>query len=217
VNWMTQNLFGTDGIRGLVNSNPVGEEEAIQNLRTKREVSPSLMRLIGEVLGRIHDTLPGTGNEIVVGWDERPDNELLAKYLTLGIQLSGCKVIQLGICATPTLHYATLHKAARLGCMITASHNPVRDSGLKIFDAFGFKTTPSLEQEISQLAQQLSKEEREIDEIDIEEIQGPILIILNRIGVKICILIGLLIGFIISQIYLEYSISTVILKSLIPY
>ena len=173
MNWMIQNLFGTDGIRGLVNSNIIGEEEAIENLHTNREVSPSLMRLIGEVLGRIHDTLPGTGNEIVIGWDERPDNVLLAKYLTLGIQLSGCKAIHLGICATPTLHYATLHKAARIGCMITASHNPVSDSGLKIFDAFGFKTTPSLEQEISQLAEQLSKEEREIDDIDLEEISKP--------------------------------------------
>ena len=170
---MTLNLFGTDGIRGLVNSNPISEQQAIENLHLKREVSPSLMRLIGEVLGRIHDTMPGEGNNVVIGWDERPDNRLLAKNLTLGLQISGCKVIQIGICATPTLHYATLHNAARIGCMITASHNPVSDSGLKIFDAFGFKTTPSLENEISQIAEQLSQEEREIDDIEQEIMSAP--------------------------------------------
>jgi phosphoglucosamine mutase len=163
---MTLNLFGTDGIRGLVNTGLFSEQEAIENLHLKREVSPALMRLIGEVLGRIHDILPGTGNQIVVGWDERPDNKLLAQYLTLGLQISGCKVIHLGICATPTLHYATLKTASRIGCMITASHNPVADSGLKIFDALGFKTTPNLEKEISELAEQLSQEEREIDKIE---------------------------------------------------
>jgi len=170
---MTLNLFGTDGIRGLVNRNSITEQQAIENLHQKREVSPSLMRLIGEVLGRIHDTMPGEGNNVVIGWDERPDNKLLAKSLTLGLQISGCKVIQIGVCATPTLHYATLHNAARIGCMITASHNPVSDSGLKIFDAFGFKTTPSLENEISQIAEQLSQEEREIDDIEQEIMSAP--------------------------------------------
>ena len=170
---MTLNLFGTDGIRGLVNTNSLDEQEAIENLHLKREVSPSLMRLIGEVLGRIHDTLPGNGNVAVVGWDERPDNKLLAQHLTLGLQISGCKVIQIGVCATPTLHYATLHNTARMGCMITASHNPVSDSGLKIFDAFGFKTTPGLENEISKLAEHLSKEEREIDDIEHEKTSTP--------------------------------------------
>ena len=170
---MTLNLFGTDGIRGLVNHNPISEQQAIENLHLKREVSPSLMRLIGEVLGRIHDTMPGEGSKVVIGWDERPDNKLLAKNLTLGLRLSGCTVIQIGICATPLLHYATLQSGARMGCMITASHNPVSDSGLKIFDAFGFKTTPSLENEISQIAEQLSQEEREIDDIEQELMSAP--------------------------------------------
>lgn len=170
---MTSNLFGTDGIRGLVNCNTISEQKAIENLHLKREVSPSLMRLIGEVLGRIHDTMPGEGSKVVIGWDERPDNELLAKNLTLGLRLSGCTVIQIGICATPLLHYATLQSGARMGCMITASHNPVSDSGLKIFDAFGFKTTPSLENEISQIAEQLSQEEREIDDIEQELMSAP--------------------------------------------
>ena len=170
---MTSNLFGTDGIRGLVNCNTISEQKAIENLHLKREVSPSLMRLIGEVLGRIHDTMPGEGSKVVIGWDERPDNKLLAKNLTLGLRLSGCTVIQIGICATPLLHYATLQSGARMGCMITASHNPVSDSGLKIFDAFGFKTTPSLENEISQIAEQLSQEEREIDDIEQELMSAP--------------------------------------------
>lgn len=170
---MTSNLFGTDGIRGLVNPNTISEQKAIENLHLKRELSPSLMRLIGEALGRIHDTMPGERSKVVIGWDERPDNKLLAKNLTLGLRLSGCTVIQIGICATPLLHYATLQSGARIGCMITASHNPVSDSGLKIFDAFGFKTTPSLENQISQIAEQLSQEEREIDDIEQELMSAP--------------------------------------------
>lgn len=166
MNLMVTRLFGTDGIRGKVDTSLVTEEEAIENLHSKRQISPSLFRLLGEVLGRIHDLLPGQGREVVIGWDQRPNNELLAEYLTLGLQISGMKVTHIGICATPTLHYATLHQSARIGCMITASHNPVSDSGLKVFNSDGYKTSPDIEDQISELAENLAKEEREIDSIE---------------------------------------------------
>ena len=73
---MVSRLFGTDGIRGKVDTSLVTEEEAIENLHSKRQISPSLFRLLGEVLGRIHDLLPGQGREVVIGWDQRPNNEL---------------------------------------------------------------------------------------------------------------------------------------------
>ena len=171
---MVKRLFGTDGIRGKVNTSISNEKQAIQNLHNNREVNPTLMRLLGEVLGRIHDTMPGQGNLVVIDWDERPNNELLVKYLTLGLQISGCEVLQIGICATPTLHYSTLYHGARIGCMITASHNPVSDSGLKVFDSQGYKTTPKFEDELSSIAESLSQEEREIDMIEFAKMALPI-------------------------------------------
>ena len=62
---------------------------------------------------------------------------------------------------------------ADFGCMITASHNPVEDSGLKIFSKYGYKTTPEFEQELSRNALSLSQEERELDAIDIDELSQP--------------------------------------------
>ena len=170
---MVTRLFGTDGIRGKVDISLVEEKQVIENLHAKREISPPLFRLLGEVLGRIYDLFPGQGNEVVIGWDQRPNNELLAEYLTLGLQISGMKVTHIGVCATPTLHYATLENSARIGCMITASHNPVSDSGLKIFDSNGYKTTPEIEDQISKVAEHLAKEEREIDAIEHQILTTP--------------------------------------------
>lgn len=170
---MVTRLFGTDGIRGKVDISLVEEKQVIENLHVKREISPPLFRLLGEVLGRIYDLFPGQGNEVVIGWDQRPNNELLAEYLTLGLQISGMKVTHIGICATPTLHYATLENSARIGCMITASHNPVSDSGLKVFDSNGYKTTPEIEDHISKVAEHLAKEEREIDAIEHQILTTP--------------------------------------------
>ena len=173
MNLMVTRLFGTDGIRGKVDTSVIDEEQAIENLHSNREISPSLFRLIGEVLGRIYDLFPGQGSEVVIGWDQRPNNKLLAEYLTLGLQISGMKVTHIGICATPTLHYATLDQSARIGCMITASHNPVSESGLKIFDSNGYKTHPDIEDQISELAEHLAKEEREIDLVEHQILTTP--------------------------------------------
>ena len=56
------------------------------------------------------------------------------------------------ICATPLLHYSTLKLGCAAGCMITASHNPVSDSGVKIFDENGYKTFPQIEETLTQTA-----------------------------------------------------------------
>ena len=93
---------------------------------------------------------------------------MLAGHLTVGLNIAEFEVIHIGLCATPTLHYATLFFDADFGCMITASHNPVEDSGLKIFSKYGYKTTPEFEQELSRNAISLSQEERELDSIDSE-------------------------------------------------
>ena len=161
---MTINLFGTDGIRGKVNLGVADEAAAIDRLISQREISPPIYRLIGEALGHSCEV---AGNAIVViGWDNRPANPILAQHLTIGLNIAGFEVHHIGVCATPGLHFATLSKGAEFGCMITASHNPIDDSGLKIFTKFGFKTLPKLETELSNNAISLSQEDREVDDIE---------------------------------------------------
>ena len=169
---MMENLFGTDGIRGRVVLDECDDEEALQRIVEEREITPQLMQLLGEALGR---TLPeeGQGDSIVIGWDDRPDNETLASWLTLGFHASNCTVIHIGLASTPMLHYAVLETGARLGCMITASHNPVEDSGIKVFDALGRKSMPDYERLVTTSAYSLSQEDREIDTTDREAWMKP--------------------------------------------
>ena len=159
------NLFGTDGIRGRVSIDSCDDEEALSRLVEERLFTPQLMKLLGEALGRC---LPegGEGSQVIIGWDERPHNETLAAWLTLGLHASNCNVIHAGCVSTPMLHYAVLETNSRLGCMITASHNPVDDSGLKVFDSKGRKSMPAYETLVSETAYSLSQEDREIDDDD---------------------------------------------------
>lgn len=170
---MARRLFGTDGIRGQVVKANQDEAAAINALHSRRVICPSLMRVVGESLGRTMSTQSGAGTTVVVGWDDRPNNIELASSLTLGLRLTGCTVIHHGMCATPGLHRSLLSHQARLGCMITASHNPVSDSGLKVFDSNGFKTTPEFEDLISSIADALASEEREVDDIEAAELSQP--------------------------------------------
>ena len=138
------NLFGTDGIRGRVSLDECDDEKALELITDERILTPQLMKLLGEALGRC---LPedGNGSQIVIGWDDRPHNQTLAAWLTLGLHASNCEVVHIGCVSTPMLHYAVLETQSRLGCMITASHNPVDDSGIKVFDSYGRKSMPTYE------------------------------------------------------------------------
>ena len=162
-------LFGTDGIRGEVVDSPSDDEQAISQLLDHRMISARLMRVVGEALTRV----AGMDNTVIIGWDDRPRNNELVAALTVGLHLGGCKVIHAGICATPGLHNSLFETNSSLGCMITASHNPVSDSGIKVFDTMGFKTNPDLEREISELVVQLAVEEREVDRSELAELEKP--------------------------------------------
>ena len=166
-------LFGTDGIRGLAIPSTLRDVSAISRLTDEREFSPGLLQLVGEALGT---WLRPTGDEtsqIVIGWDSRPLNEDLVGALTVGLHLSGCTVIWVGECATPGLHACVLQTGSDAGCMVTASHNPVSDSGIKIFDGDGYKTFPDTEIELEELIHQLANEEREIEDDEREVLALP--------------------------------------------
>ena len=166
-------FFGTDGIRGQTSLEEVDEATAIDRLEQERTLTPAFMRLVGEALSYAQPALPGDGNTVVIGWDERPDNAALVASLTLGLRLTGSHVVHIDACATPTLHHAVLAFNARMGCMITASHNPVSDSGIKVFDAYGYKSTRAFEAEVSQTIRQLAEEDREVDLVDRERLMAP--------------------------------------------
>ena len=159
-------FFGTDGIRGKTSLDALDEEAAIQRLEEERTLTPAFMRVLGEALSHTQPALPGAGEIVVIGWDRRPHNIALVKALTQGLRLTGSRVIHVGECATPTLHHAVLAFEARMGCMITASHNPVSDSGIKVFDANGYKSTRTYEQDVSRTLRQLASEDREVDATD---------------------------------------------------
>lgn len=124
-------LFGTDGIRGVAN----------------RDLTPELAYKIG----RIAAWLLGNKDEkslFLIGRDTRLSGSMLEGSLTAGISSVGGDVRLLGIISTPAVAYLTRHLQASAGVVISASHNPIEDNGLKIFYGSGYKLPDSLEEEI---------------------------------------------------------------------
>lgn len=157
-------LFGTDGIRGRIAAGDDADEAALTRYYEHRQVTPGLFRLIGETIATYIRTSTEGESNAVIGWDDRSGNRALTRALTHGLSQSGCSVTWAGEVATPGLHASILSQAADIGCMITASHNPAHDSGLKIFDRCGFKSFPTAESELSELALRLAAEDRDIDD-----------------------------------------------------
>jgi len=150
-----ERLHGTDGIRGRIGSCE-SDESPIEKLISQREISPDLFALIGQATGIvIVDQVGGKARPdfssplVVVGWDRRDGNEALVSALEAGLLRSGCRVQRVGEVPTPGLHHCILLLEADAGMMVTASHNPATDSGVKLFDGEGYKSMPELEDLIS--------------------------------------------------------------------
>ena len=125
-------LFGTDGIRGKV-----GE------LLT----APLALELgfwAGQVL-QDHVKLSGP---VIIGQDSRLSSDMLAHAMAAGLNAAGVEAWQLGLCPTPCVAYLARETAAIGGIMISASHNPPEDNGIKFFDQQGLKLSKSLAQAI---------------------------------------------------------------------
>ncbi|MEC7704214.1 MAG: hypothetical protein VX906_03120 [Candidatus Thermoplasmatota archaeon] len=149
-------LHGTDGIRGRISNFEGDDEAALIALVTDRILSPRSMRIIGEATGIYLNDKVGEQPLVTIGWDRRDGNATLVDSLESGLNASGCRTIRVGELPTPGLHYTILASAADAGMMITASHNPAHDSGVKLFDGDGFKSMPNDEDKISQLAWDLA-------------------------------------------------------------
>ncbi len=127
-------LFGTDGIRGKANVYPITAELAL---------------LVGKATALV---LAGEASEtrkrVVLGKDTRISGYMLENAITSGLLSMGMDVLSVGPMPTPAVAHLTKSMGAACGIMITASHNPASDNGIKIFAADGFKLPDSVELEI---------------------------------------------------------------------
>ena len=126
-------LFGTDGVRGVANI----------------DLTPEMAFRIGRITAAIlsRQELPA---KIVVGRDTRLSGEMLENALIAGILSSGVDVVQVGIMTTPGVSFLTTHLHAVGGIMVSASHNPFQDNGIKIFGANGYKLSQVYEAKIEE-------------------------------------------------------------------
>lgn len=132
----TRHLFGTDGIRGVANQHPMTPELALQ-----------LGRAVTFVAGRGKTHPP----RIVVGKDTRLSGYMIEQALASGICSMGGRVMLCGPVPTPAVAHLTVSMRADAGIVISASHNPYADNGIKIFGSDGFKLPDAEEAEIETL------------------------------------------------------------------
>ena len=131
-------IFGTDGVRGLANAG---------------NLTPEGMMRLGKAVGRVFRT----GNHrhrVVIGKDTRLSGYMIEPALTAGFAASGMDVFLLGPLPTPAMAMLTRSLRADLGVMISASHNPYHDNGVKFFGPNGFKLSDETELHIEKLMQE---------------------------------------------------------------
>ena len=122
-------LFGTDGIRGVAGEFPLTRQSAY---------------LIGRALG--HDLLRTTGRpQAVIGQDTRESSRWIADRVAEGLAAVGVEAHSAGVITTPGVAYLTRSRALAAGVVISASHNPWTDNGIKVFSGDGFKLTDARE------------------------------------------------------------------------
>ncbi len=129
-------LFGTDGVRGVANADLTAE--------LALALSVAAVGVLAE-----HRS-PGAGRPtVVVGRDTRPSGEFLEAAVVAGLASAGADVLRVGIVPTPVVAHAVAACGADLGVMLSASHNPMPDNGIKLFAAGGQKLPDEVEDEIA--------------------------------------------------------------------
>jgi phosphoglucosamine mutase len=132
-------LFGTDGVRGVANT----------------ELTSELALNLGKATARVLiDHTKDHKPKVVIGRDPRASGEMLEAALIAGLTSVGVDVLLAGIVPTPAVSYLVTYYAADAGFVISASHNPMQDNGIKIFDKNGHKLSDKLEDEIESLMDQ---------------------------------------------------------------
>ena len=130
---MAERLFGTDGLRGTVNNYPMTVDVALR---------------LGLAAG-VRFRRGNHQHKVVIGKDTRLSGYMFESALTAGLCAAGMHVIMTGPLPTPAISFLTRSMRADLGVVISASHNPFHDNGIKFFDAEGYKLPDMTEDEIS--------------------------------------------------------------------
>jgi len=132
---MRDKLFGTDGLRGRVNEYPM---------------TPDIALKLGMAVGQKFRN-GGRKHKVIIGKDTRLSGYVFETALTSGLCAIGLDVYLVGPMPTPAISFLTRNMRADLGVVISASHNPFHDNGIKFFDSDGFKLADELENEIAEL------------------------------------------------------------------
>lgn len=127
-------MFGTDGVRGVAN----------------RDLSPETAYLLGRAGAHIL-ARSGPNTRMIIGRDTRISGDMLEAALVAGICSAGVDVLKVGVMPTPAIAFLTRDLKAAAGVVISASHNPVEDNGIKFFGASGYKLSDGIEEEIEAL------------------------------------------------------------------
>jgi phosphoglucosamine mutase len=130
---MGEKLFGTDGIRGTANQYPITPEIALR---------------IGQAISKVLRSEGANRNRVIIGKDTRISGYMLETALTSGLVSAGMDVFLVGPMPTPAVAHLTKTMGCGAGVMITASHNPFEDNGLKIFGPDGYKLSDELEAQV---------------------------------------------------------------------
>ena len=145
-------FFGTDGIRGRANKYPLTAEMAVR-----------IGRSIGIVFGEANG-----GPPIIIGRDTRRSGQMLESAVAAGICSTGTNVLLARVIPTPGIAFLTRHHGASAGVVISASHNPFEDNGIKLFNQQGIKLSEREEAQVEQLLRE------EISSSPNEEGDGPV-------------------------------------------
>ena len=133
---MKRTLFGTDGVRGTANTHPMTAETALR---------------LAAAAGRYFRTDKTQGHKVVIGKDTRRSGYMIESALTAGFLSTGMDVVLLGPIPTPAVGMLTHSMRADVGVMVSASHNPHHDNGIKFFGPDGYKLSDTAEAEIESL------------------------------------------------------------------
>src|SRR6476661_2940967 len=132
---MSHRLFGTDGVRGKAGEYPLDHETVAR---------------LGGALVRAMQRSGGAGSRLrfVVGRDTRESGEWIERELARGVHSAGAEIISAGVIPTPAIAYVTREMGFDAGLVISASHNPLQDNGIKVFSGRGEKFTEALERQV---------------------------------------------------------------------
>jgi phosphoglucosamine mutase len=148
---MAKPLFGTDGIRGTAGTFPL-------DARTIQRVGAALVRV-----------LPPGARRLLIGRDTRESGEWIERELAHGARANGAEVHSVGVAPTPAVAYLTRALQFDAGVVISASHNPFQDNGIKVFSGSGTKYSEHLEERIEEL---VADDSWQISQGDASEVSG---------------------------------------------